>query len=287
MAAVAIALCSSLILIAQGGERGQGQGQRGGGGRGGRAAGGRPQQGVPCINEWQVSNACVTRTGTLNPKDFTGVWTRFQGGATMGNNVQMTPLGQKLFEQHKPSFGPRAVPPAFNNDPLGNCDPLGLTRNVFTEIGGRSFEFVNAPDRMIQFFEWAHYYRTIWLDGRQLPKDPNPRWHGYSTGHWEGDTLVVETTGMDERTWLDNIGHPHTENIRITERYRRPTFDTLELQMTITDPTVYSQPWVSGMLRHVLNVERSEDEKLETFCVPSEEQDFNKNIRNPAGGLKQ
>jgi hypothetical protein len=286
MAVVALALCSSLaVLDAQERGRGQGQGRAGGQGRGGR--GGTPQQGVPCVNEWQVPNGCTDRTGTLNPKDLTGVWTRYMGGATMGTDVKMTPLGQKLYEAHKPSFGPRAVPPAFNNDPLGNCDPLGLTRNVFTEIGGRSFEFAMLPDRIIQFFEWAHYYRTIWTDGRQLPKDPNPRWHGYSTGRWEGDTLVVDSNGFDERTWLDNIGHPHSEEMRVTERYSRPAFNTLTLQMTITDPTIYPQPWTSGMLMHVLNKEKSEDEKLETFCVPSEEQDFNKNIRNPAGGLKQ
>jgi hypothetical protein len=285
IALAASAVCASLVVAQDTGRQG-GRGGRGGQeqGQGGGRAAGPPQQGIPCVNEWERPNGCAKPTGTLNPRDFTGVWTRFRGGANMGNEVKMTAAGQKLFDANKPGFGPRAVPPAFGNDPIGNCDPLGLTRNLFSEIGGRSFEFITLPDRLIQFFEWAHYYRTIWTDGRQLPKDPIPRWHGYSTGRWEGDTLVVDSNGLDARTWLDHLGHPHTENLRVLERYRRPTFDTLELQMTFTDPEIYPQAWVSPMMMHVLNVEKSEDEKLETFCVPSEEQDFNRNIRDPAGG---
>jgi hypothetical protein len=289
IAAAIIAVCATLVAAQDAGRQG-GRGGRGGQGAGqggrGRAAG-PPQQGIPCTNEWQRPNGCAKPTGPLNPHDFTGVWTRFRGPANMGNEVKMTPAGQKLFEANKPSFGPRAVPPAFNNDPLGLCDPLGLTRNLFTEIGGRSIEFAHLPDRIIELFEWAHYFRTIWMDGRQLPKDPTPRWHGYSVGRWDGDTLVVESNGFDARTWLDHLGHPHSENLRVVERYRRPTFDTLELQMTFTDPEILAAPWVSPMMMHVLNIEKSEDEKLETFCVPSEEQDFNKNIRDPAGGLKK
>ena len=106
---------------------------------------------------------------------------------------------------------------------------------------------------------------------------------GYSVGHWEGDMLIVDTVGIEPRTWVDMGGHPHSQSMQ--ERYRRPSRELLELQVTLTDPEIYAKPVATETMMHVLNVERSTDEKLETFCVPSEEQDFNKNIRDPAGGV--
>lgn len=282
IAAATIAMCASLVAAQEPGGRG---GRAGGQGRGGRGNAGPPAaQGIPCVNDWKTPDGCKVRAGAYNAHDFTGVWTRFRGAGNMAQGGELTPLGKQLFDANKPSFGPRAVPPALGNDPLGNCDPLGLTRNLFLEIGGRSFEFVHLPDRIIQFFEWAHYYRTIWMDGRHLPKDPEPRWHGYSVGHWDGDTLVVETIGLDDRTWLDHLGNPHSLDLRVEERYKRPTLEVLELQMTFTDPQIFVKPFVTDVKQHVLNREKSIDEKLETFCVPSEEQAFNKNIRDPAAG---
>jgi len=86
-------------------------------------------------------------------------------------------------------------------------------------------------------------YRQIFLDGRALPHDPNPAWMGYSVGHWEGDTLVVQSAGFNDRTWLDRDGHPHTEALRTTERYRRRDFGHLELEVTLEDAAVYARPW--------------------------------------------
>ena len=260
-----------------------GQAQQGGrgGGRGGRGGG------VPCVNTWNRPGGCAgSAEKTVNPHDLSGVWTRGGGAGSLGNNVTMTPAGQAKFMENKPSFGPRMVPPALGNDPMGKCDPLGLIRNILLEVAGRSFEFTQMPDRVIQFFEWAHQYRTIWTDGRALPsKDAEPRWMGYSVGKWDGDTFVVDSAGFDDRTWLDNLGHPHTENMRVQERYTRPDRNTLTMSFTITDPEYYPMPYVSDVKRLVLNPEKSEDEKLETFCVPSEEEAFNKGIRDPAAGL--
>lgn len=286
IATAAIVACAGLVLAqgqggrGRGGQAPQGQQQQGRGGGGG-------QQGIPCVNHWQRPDGCQPRTGTHNPRDLSGVWQRVRGGANMGDaaTALLTPLGKKIYEEHKPGFGPRAGPPAFGNDPMGNCDPLGLTRNVFTEIGARTFEFAHLPDRALQFFEWAHQYRTIWTDGRQLPKDPEPRWMGYSVGRWEGDTFIVDSVGLDDRNWADMWGHPLTSKVRVQERYRRTGFDTLELQMTITDLDAYTKPWVSDTKVHRIQVEKGMDERLETFCVPSEEQAFNKSIRDPAGGV--
>jgi len=86
-------------------------------------------------------------------------------------------------------------------------------------------------------------YRQIFLDGRALEPAPNPAWMGYSVGHWDGDTLVVESFGFNDRTWLDHDGHPHTEALRMTERYRRRDFGNLELDVTLSDPAVYAKAW--------------------------------------------
>jgi hypothetical protein len=90
-------------------------------------------------------------------------------------------------------------------------------------------------------------YRQIYLDGRKLETEPNPSWMGYSVGHWEGDTLVVESNGFNDRTWLDGSGHPHTEALRITERYRRKDFGHLEIGATLQDPKVYAKPWTIAL----------------------------------------
>src|SRR5438876_6649365 len=107
-------------------------------------------------------------------------------------------------------------------------------------------EIVQLPDRVVQFWEWTNVWRTIWTDGRQLPKDPDPRWYGYSVGKWEDDyTFVVQSNGTDERTWLDNAGSPHSNELRVEERYRRVNMNTLELTVTIDDPKAYTKPWVA------------------------------------------
>lgn len=243
---------------------------------------------IPCVNEWKLPNGCdMARVlpKAFNPKDLTGVWNRTKGSGNMGDAVVLTPEGQRRLALHKPSYGPRAVIPALGNDPMGNCDPLGLTRNLFLEVGQRSLEFAHLPDRIIQFFEWGHQYRTIWMDGRKHPADAPPRWMGYSVGRWEGDTLVVDTVGLEERTWLDMWAQPHTDQARVEERYRRTSPTVMEYSLTITDPVLHLKPFVSETKILSLHHEKAMDEKLETFCVPSEEQQFNRTIRDPAGGV--
>jgi hypothetical protein len=101
--------------------------------------------------------------------------------------------------------------------------------------------------------QWHHHFRVVWTDGRSLPKtdDLEPKWNGYSVGHWDGDTFVVESIGFDLRIWLDHNGYPHTENMRLEERYRRVDANTLELQMTITDPV--TKPFKSDVKRFLMD----------------------------------
>ena len=137
-------------------------------------------------------------------------------------------------------------------------------------------KIVETPGRMLQIFEYRHDWREIWLDGRPLPalEDTYPKWNGYSVGRWEGDTFVVESIGFDERSWLDKLGYPHSEEMRLEERYRRLDADTLELRMTVVDPVVYAEPFESDVKQFRLNREKSRRWDEQIYCIPAEEMTY-------------
>ena len=101
---------------------------------------------------------------------------------------------------------------------------------------------MQSPTVVALLYEGGSRYRQIFLDGRQLPRNPNPAWMGYSVGHWDGDTLVVETAGFNDRTWLDMAGHPHSYQLRVTERFRRIDFGHIQRQITFEDPQALTKP---------------------------------------------
>jgi hypothetical protein len=222
---------------------------------------------------------------TFNPRDLSGVWLR-QGGQGISNMPpKLTAAGEAIFKQSVPLESLAASQaPLQGNDPIMRCDPWGFPR-VMLDFGA-PIEFAHLPNRIVQFFEWTHAWRDIWLDGRSLPKDPDPRWMGYSVGRWEGNTLVVETSGLDARAWLDDAGHRHSGRGRYVERYRRIDTRTMEYDATLIDPEYYTEPWV-GTRRtfRLLPMDGWPQAELrEEFCAPSIEQDFNETIRDPAGG---
>lgn len=230
----------------------------------------------------QTASKATVAPRTAATHDISGVWRASYRLLTLSREVPpRTPAGQAMFDAYKPSYGPRAIPPASGNDPQGNCDPLGIPRLLLTG-GFTAIEMVQIPDRVLQFFEHGHVWRTIWTDGRELPKDTeDPTWLGYSVGKWDGDIFVVQSTGLDERTWIDHFGNPHSDAMRLEERYRRLDRDNLELTITIDDPKIYTKPWVSEKKTFKLE---PKTQLREDFCVPSEEQAFNKRMRDPAGG---
>jgi hypothetical protein len=107
------------------------------------------------------------------------------------------------------------------------------------------FKLVQTPGFVVILYEAFNLWRQVFLDGRELTKDPNPTWLGYSVGRYEGDTLVVETTGFNGKTWLDQLGTPQTEAARVTERFRRKDFGHLQISVTIDDPKAYTKPWTA------------------------------------------
>jgi hypothetical protein len=141
-------------------------------------------------------------------------------------------------------------------------------------------------------FQFNRAWREIWTDGRQLPKDvggnsanaADPRWYGYSVGRWEGDfTFVVDTVGSDERSWLDNAGHPHSIDLHVQERYKRVNHNTLEVTITIDDPKTYTKPFVITNAKFTWIPQQDFEEQ---FCVPSEESEYQKLIGEPAAHSK-
>jgi hypothetical protein len=133
------------------------------------------------------------------------------------------------------------------------------------------FEFIESPGRITQLFEYNHTVRRIYMDGRAHPADladtESAQWMGHSTGRWEGDTLVVDTIGFNDRTWLDRLGHPHSASLHLVERIRRVDPSTLQYDITVDDPVAYGPPW-SGRL---VFVQRAGWEILEHHCMQEDE----------------
>ena len=192
----------------------------------------------------------------------------------------LTPEGRGALNQNKPSNGLRAVLPADTNDPVVTCDPQGMPREDLYEI--RTTQILQTPEKIFLLYTFGKVWRVIWTDGRELPKDPEPRWYGYSVGKWVDDyTLVVQTTGLDDRTWIDRAGRPHSDALHVEERFHRVDRDHLEISVTIDDPKMYTKPWLAlDKLR--FDLQPRDFDIREMICSPSEFAQYNKLIGNPA-----
>lgn len=188
----------------------------------------------------------------------------------------LTAWGQAKFDAASPNVGPRVVP-GKEGAPHLKCDPVGPPMLL---VLPNPFEIVQTPGRVFMFFEEMHMWRTIWTDARPLPKDPDPTWLGYSVGRWVGDTLIVDTIGFNDKLWADPYGNPRSEQMHLTERYRRLNHDTLEQQIIIDDPKSYASVWVSPPKLHKLEPTW---EIAEWFCVADEDKAYDEVIRKPAG----
>jgi hypothetical protein len=211
--------------------------------------------------------------------DLSGVWMPYSvhmDGIDEKLRPPLTPWGQAKFDASAPLVGPRAVAGKENNPAL-HCEPEAVPKSL---ILPNPFEIVQIPGRMFMFFEQYHLWRTIWADGRPLPKDPDPNFLGYSVGKWEGDTFVVETIGMNDKPWVDSYGNPRSEQMHLTERYRRLDHDTLEMQIIMDDPKAYTKPWVNPPQRFKLEPSW---EIAEFFCIVDEENSYGDTVRKPAG----
>jgi hypothetical protein len=228
-------------------------------------------------------------------RDISGTWDGLTEGGTQPKGPKeypddathrpeppYTPLGREARMRNKPGEGEEQVPIALANDPVHSCEPVGFPRTDLFSL--KAMAIVQTPKYVVWLNQFYNVYRILWTDGRELPKDPIPRYYGYSVGHWEDDyNFVVDTVGMDERTWLDNVGRPHSSALHVVERFHRVSRDILELTVTIDDPKMYSQPWVAvdKLKFHLLPADFDMGEML---CSPTEMENYKKQVASPAPG---
>jgi len=181
--------------------------------------------------------------------DFNGVWNAVSGvyefASFSKDDPPMTPWGWDQFRAARPSQGPHGVKLSETNDRVYKCSPPGMP---YIYIQLFPVQIVQTPKAVIEIFEYDHIVRYIFTDGRSHPADLTPTYNGHSIGHWEGDTLVVDTVGLNGKNWLDRVGHPESEQMHIVERIRRVDDKTLQVDLTFDDPKAYAKPW-NAMVR--------------------------------------
>jgi hypothetical protein len=242
---------------------------------------------VPAAGQWlKYKTPGIPRTADGSPDltaaapktpdgkpDLSGIWRGDPGGYSLNVAAELKPSeiqpwAEKLYKQRLDDLG--------QDSPSYRCMPqIG----PYTSFG--MFKILQTP-MVIGMLSEGGVYRQVLTDGRPLPEDPNPTWMGYSVGHWDGDTLVVENAGFNDKTWLD-AGHPHSEELRVTERFLRKDFGHMALKMTFSDPKVYSRPFSmdvelelvpdTELLEYVCN----ENEKdVEHFVITEEDRKQNR-----------
>jgi hypothetical protein len=215
-----------------------------------------PTPGIPRLPDGRPDlSAPAPRTADGKP-DVSGLWRPV--GGHIGNiakdlpEAPMQPWAEELYKYRRETLS--------KDDPTGlRCIPGGVPRSTAVPY---PFKIVNTPGLVIILYEAVHAYRQIFTDGRELPRDPNPTWLGYSIGRWDGDELVVESNGFNDEGWLDNNGHPNTEQLRVTERFRRKDFGHMDVEIVIDDPKAYTRPWTVTMPLALA----ADDEIIEYIC---------------------
>jgi hypothetical protein len=193
--------------------------------------------------------------------------------------LHYTPMGLEALKANKPSGpGVRQVPASISNDPMDQCDPIGFPRMELYEL--RTFQLLQNANQVIYLNQYFGNFRVIWMDGRELPKDPEPRWNGYSVGKWVDDyTFVVETTGLNARSWLDHAGRPHSDALRVEERFHRVDHDNMELSVMIYDPKMYAEPW-QALNKMPLHLQPADYDMPEFLCSPIDFAEYKKQVED-------
>ena len=237
-----------------------------------------PQPGVPKAPDGKPDlSATAPRTADGKP-DFSGIWIVFTGrepngslpdrpplvrggnaGAGFKDGLPFRPWAAELQKKRAAEIG--------LNDPDGLCLPQGPLQY---HLDPQPRKIVQTPGQILIIYESNYGLRTIYTDGRSLPPqgDPQPYWHGYSVGRWEGDTLVVESNNFHDDGWLDTRGSPYTDAARMTERFRRVNFGRLEIELTVNDPKAYTKPFT---LRVEQQIVADGSEMIEFICYENQQ----------------
>jgi hypothetical protein len=221
-----------------------------------------PTPGIPRTPAGKPNlTAPAPRTADGKP-DLSGLWNRISPKYRVNIAAdlkleEVQPWARALVQQRTENIGKDSM--------TAQCLPLGPGYATDSDsTAGGMMKIIQTP-ALILILNPDLTYRQVFMDGRSLETSPNPSWMGYSVGHWEADTLVVESFGFNDRTWLDTSGHPHTEALRMTERYRRTNFGHLDLDVTLQDPSVYSRPWTVAVKAELA----ADTELIEYVCAES------------------
>jgi hypothetical protein len=198
-----------------------------------------PTAGIPRTADGKADLAAPVPRKANGKPVLAGLWRPAPGivgdmtrGMKKGETVPFQPWAEALFKERRANDS--------RDDPTARCVVGGVPRSDFV---GYPFKILEPPGMMVILYEAVHSYRQIFTDGRTMPADPNPAWFGYSVGRWEGDVLVVETSGFNDNVWLDNAGRPATGALKVTERFVRKNFGQMDIEITIDDPKTYTRPW--------------------------------------------
>jgi hypothetical protein len=198
-----------------------------------------PTSGIPRTRDGKANLVAPAPRTPAGTPDFTGIWSApgfstkyLENLAADGVEVPMQPWAAALYKERQENFG--------KDRPSGHCLPHSITD---FDAHHMPKKVLQTPGLVVMLFESYHSFRQIFTDGRSLPHDFDPAWFGYSVGRWEGDTVVVDTVGINEKTWLDDGGHPHSDALHVIERFRRPDFGHMQVRVTIDDPKAYTRPW--------------------------------------------
>jgi hypothetical protein len=177
-------------------------------------------------------------------------------GAGFKDGLPLTPWGAEVLKKRKADNS--------KDNPEAHCLPMGI---VQFHTQGAPRKFYQTPRALVILYEASSGIRQIFTDGRPLPdNDPQPWWYGYSTGKWDGDTLVVQTSGLRDDGWLDIFGSPLTDAAKLTERFRRVSFGRMEIDVTVDDPKAYTRPWTVRVNQQIM----VDQELLEFICLENQ-----------------
>jgi hypothetical protein len=239
-----------------------------------------PAEGVPKGKNGKPNLLAPAPRASGGKPDLSGMWTTGEGlpcpkdlTDDTGECLEKSPLSRFAADLNKAvagglPFQPRSLEILKRRresglDPHVRCLPSNFPR-MFTLP--HITKFVQTRKLLVLINEFNASYRQIFMDGRPLPVDPQPSWNGYSTAKWEGDTLVVETNGFRDDLWMDMAGTPLTDAALVTERFRRPTFGTLEIDATVNDPKAYTRPWSLKMIDKIV----LDTELMDEVCLENE-----------------
>jgi hypothetical protein len=222
----------------------------------------QPTPGIPRTPDGKPNLAAPAPRTPDGKPDLSGLWTKISPKYSRNIAADLKPeeiqsWAQALVEQRREDFGKEYM--------NVQCVPLGPGYATSADITGAEMMKIVQTPGLILILNPDLTYRQIFLDGRAPETAPNPTWMGYSVGHWDQDTLVVESFGFNDRTWLDHDGHPHTEGLRMTERYRRRNFGSLDLEVTLSDPKAYARSWTVAVRAELA----ADTEMIEFVCNES------------------